>query len=225
MWQQFYAGDPAADGRGGGFQWLEPNAEDPRVFESFEFLADLVREDLASSPAQGGGTELVSRFADGLIGMTPAGGYWVSGLAEGGMGDDEYDVTFFPRWRSQRHQFGAAGYAMMRTSQRKDAAWEWIKFCASREGMRLQFPEPNTTPVRRSMLTEDFYADAGPRHWQVFYDTLDQFSDTAPIPAPPQQAAVETALVKNVVNAINGDTGTALATLQRDLELALRRTA
>ncbi len=223
LWQQFYAGDPAAAGRGGGFQWLEPNAEDPRVAESFDFLAEMVRDDLASSPAQGGGNELVSRFADGRIGMTPAGGYWVDGLAEGGMGDDEYDVTFFPRWRTQRHQFGAAGYAMMRTSQRKDQAWEWIKFCASREGMRLQFPAPNTTPVRRSMLTADFYEAAGPKHWQVFYDTLDKFSDTAPIPAPPQQAAVETALIKNVVNAINGDTRSALSTLQRDLELALRR--
>lgn len=225
MWSQFYADDPAAQGRGGGFQWLEPNADDPRVLESFDYLAELVRDDLASSPAQGGGTELVSRFADGLIGMTPAGGYWVNGLAEGGMGNDDYDVTFFPRWRTQRHQFGAAGYAMMKTSTRKDEAWEWIKFCAGREGMRLQFPEPNTTPVRRSMLTDEFYAAAGPRHWQVFYDTLDRFSDTAPIPAPPQQAAVETALIKNVVNAINGDTAAALGTLQRDLELALRRTS
>lgn len=224
MWSQFYDGDPAAAGRGGGFRWLEPNAEDPRVFESFDFLAELVRDDLASSPAQGGGNELIARFADGLIGMTPAGGYWVQGLAEGGMADDEYDVAFFPRWRSQRHQFGAAGYAMMETSERKDQAWEWIKFCASREGMRLQFPEPNTTPVRRSMLTADFYAEKGPEHWQVFYDTLDNFADTAPIPAPPQQAAVETALIKNVVNAVNGSTASALATLQRDLEIALRRT-
>ncbi len=45
----------------------------------------------------------------------------------------------------------------------------------------------------------------GPRHWQVFYDTLDQFPTTGPIPAPPQQAAVETALIKNVTAAVTGN--------------------
>jgi len=47
------------------------------------------------------------------------------------------------------------------------------------------------------------YADKGPRHWQVFYDTLDKLP-AAPIPAPPQQAAVETALLKNVLGAVTG---------------------
>lgn len=224
LWSQFYAGDPTAAGRGGGFRWLEPNADDPKVHESFDFLAEMVREGLASSPAQGGGNELIARFADGLIGMTPAGTYWVTGLAEGGMANEDYDVAFFPQWQSQRHQFGAAGYAMMATSERKDEAWEWMKFCVSRPGMEIQFAEPTTTPTRRSMVDADFFSTNGPEHWHVFYDTLDQFSDTAPIPAPPQQAAVEAALIKNVANAVTGDTDAALATLQRDLELALRRT-
>ena len=168
----------------------------------------------------------MARFAQGVIGMTPAGGFWVDGLAEGGMGPEDYDVTYFPRARTQRHQFGAAGYAMMRTSQRKDEAWEWIKFCASAEGMRLSFPAPNTTPVRRSMVNEAFYAGVGPKHWRVFYDTLDRFPSTGPIPAPPQQAGVEAALIKNVLGAVTAAPNAlpaALARMQRDLELALRR--
>jgi ABC-type glycerol-3-phosphate transport system substrate-binding protein len=127
--------------------------------------------------------------------------------------------------RSQRAQFGTAGYAIMRTSERKDEAWEWIKFCASREGMQMTIPAPNTTPARRSMVNESFYSGVGPAHWKVFYDTLDEFPDSAPIPAPPQQAAVETALIKNVVSAITqGPEGVrpGLATMQRDLELALK---
>ena len=224
FWRQFYAGDPTSARRTGGYRWLEPNADDPRVLESFDYLRAMVAEGLGSSPAQGGGNELVARFAAGQIGMTPAGGFWVDGLNQGGMSEDEFDVTFFPKWRSQRHQFGAAGYVMMRTSQRKDEAWEWIKFCAGREAMSLAMPSPNTTPTRRSMVDEAFYSGKGPRHWQVFYDTLDRFPTTGPIPAPPQQAAVETALIKNVLSAVTGsprDTARALGTLQRDLELAL----
>ena len=226
LWSRFYRADPAAAGRGGGYRWLQANAEAPEVLQTFEYLRALTAEGLGSSPAQGGGNELVARFAQGVIGMTPAGGFWVDGLAEGGMGPQDYDVTYFPRARSQRHQFGAAGYAMMRTSQRKDEAWEWIKFCASAEGMRLSFPAPNTTPVRRSMVDEAFYAGVGPKHWQVFYDTLDRFPSTGPIPAPPQQAGVEAALIKNVLGAVTAAPSAlpaALARMQRDLELALRR--
>jgi multiple sugar transport system substrate-binding protein len=224
FWQQFYPGER---GRGGGYRWLEPNAENPKVEESFEFLRELVAEGLGSSPAQGGGGELVARFAEGVIGMTPAGGFWVQGLGDGGMGENDFDVTYFPRWRSQRHQFGAAGYVIMRTSQRKDEAWEWVKFCAGREAMELAIPTPATTPTRRSMVNAGFYAGKGPAHWQVFYDTLDRFPTTGPIPAPPQQAAVETALIKNVLACVTGGAGSvrpALRTMQRDLERALRRT-
>lgn len=227
LWRQFYPDDPTSAQRSGGFQWLEPQAEDARVEESFEYLREMVAEGLGSSPAQGGGNELVARFAEGVIGMTPAGGFWVQGLNEGGMAEDDFDVSFFPKWRSQRHQFGAAGYVIMRTSKRKDEAWEWVKFCARKDAMRLAIPAPSTTPTRRSMVNEAFYAGKGPRHWQVFYDTLDRFPTTAPIPAPPQQAAVETALIKNVLAAVTGGQGSvrpALATMQRDLERALRRT-
>ncbi len=56
----------------------------------------------------------------------------------------------------------------------------------------------------------------------MFYDTLDLFPETGPIPAPPQQAAVQTALIKNTVEAVTGNTRSALSTMQRDLELAMR---
>lgn len=224
LWDSFYPGNPAAAGRQGGFLWESPNAQDPRVAESFEFLREVVAQGLGTSPAQGGGTELVAQFAGGSIGMTPAGGYWVSGLNAAGMTQADYDVQYFPKWRSQQHQFGAAGYALMRTSQRKDEAWEWIKFCISREGMKLALPKADTTPTRRSMCNESLYGQIGPTHWKVFYDTLDQLPCT-PIPAPPQQAAVETALIKNVLGAVTGSQAglrQSLANLQRDLELALR---
>lgn len=225
LWNTFYPGDPAAAGRKGGPLWEASNATDAKVVESFEFLRALVAEGLGTSPAQGGGNELVAQFAGGSIGMTPAGGFWVQGLSEAGMTKDDFDVQFFPKWRSQRHQLGAAGYAIMRTSKRKDEAWEWVKFCTSREGMLLAFPTPNTTPTRRSMLGERLYGEKGPQHWQVFYDTLDKVG-AGPIPAPPQQAAVETALIKNVLGAVTGSAANlkpALSRLDRDLTLALRR--
>lgn len=226
LWDGFYANDPSRGLRSGGYQWLEPNADDPRVFESFDYLRGLVKDGLGVRPEEGGGSSLIGLFASNRIGTTPAGGYWVQGLHEAGMTEDGFDVQFFPKWRSQRHQFGTAGYAIMKTAKDKDAAWEWVKFSSSLEAMRIVFPTPNTTPARRSMVNEQLYAGTGPRHWKVFYDTLDRFPTTGPIPAPSQQAAVETALMKNVSLAVSGDERQlkdALNSMQRDLELALRR--
>ena len=221
LWDRFY---PDHKGEySGGFLWEGSNASDPKVAESFEFVRALVEEGLGTSPAQGGGNELVGQFSGGSIGMTPAGGFWVQGLSEAGLTPQDYDVAYFPKWRTQRHQFGAAGYAILKTSERKDEAWEWVKFCTSREGMQLAFPSPNTTPTRRSMCNEALYSQKGPSHWKVFYDTLDQLP-CAPIPAPPQQAAFETALIKNVLGAVTGSAAALPAALERldeDLTRAL----
>lgn len=222
LWQEFY---PDEHDRSGGHRWEQPNADDPAVLEAFEFMQELIAEDLGSSPASGGGNELVSRFSTGVIGMTPSGGYWVNGLSEAGMAKDQYDVAYFPGHRTQQHQFGASGYAIMKSSERKDAAWEWLKFVVSPRGMRIAQTKPDSNSARRSYNAE-LYAPTGPEHWGVFYDTLDRFPTTAPIPAPPQEAAVETALLKNVLNAVTGsreNVRTALSNLQRDLELALAR--
>lgn len=221
LWDRFYPDHKGA--YSGGFLWEGSNASDPKVAESFEFVRALVEEGLGTSPAQGGGNELVGQFSGGSIGMTPAGGFWVQGLSEAGLTPQDYDVAYFPKWRTQRHQFGAAGYAILKTSERKDEAWEWVKFCTSREGMQLAFPSPNTTPTRRSMCNEALYSQKGPAHWKVFYDTLDQLP-CAPIPAPPQQAAVETALIKNVLGAVTGSAAelpVALERLDEDLTRAL----
>lgn len=222
FWKQFY---PRETPRGGGYLWENADALNDRTIESFEVLQRMVSEGIAANPAQGGGNELVSLFSTGAVGMTPAGGFWVKGLKEAGFANDDYDVSFFPRMRGQRHQFGAAGYAIMETSRRKDEAWEWLKYCVSVEGMTIAHPQPDSSLTRRSLNDALYGAGTGPAHWKVFYDMLDRFPTTGPIPAPPQQAAVEQALIKNVVATItNGTSGVrrGLSTMQRDLELALK---
>lgn len=222
LWENFY---PDEEPRGGGYLWERADALNERTIESFEVLQRMVSEGIAANPAQGGGGELVALFARGSIGMTPAGGFWVHGLREAGLNNEEYDVTYFPKMRSQRHQFGSAGHCIVETSERKEEAWEWVKYCVSMEGMRLLRHSPDSSVARRSLNAEIYGAGVGPEHWEIFYDTLDQHPTSGPIPAPPQQAAVEAALIKNVTATITrGPSGVrpGLETMQRDLELALR---
>lgn len=227
FWNQFYPDTPSNNIRGGGPKWLHAKAEDDRVVETYEYLHSMIEEGLSVRPTTGGGNSLVGLFSSGRIGTTPAGGYWPQGLYEAGMQPDEFEVQYFPRWRTQRHSFGAAGYAIMREAKDKDAAWEWVKFCASKPAMELAFPGPTTTPARRSMVNQGLYADTGPDHWKVFYNTLDKFPDSGPIPAPPETASVQSSLIKYTSLALGGDRSQirpALSRMQRDLEQALRST-
>lgn len=226
LWDRFYTPEQTID-RHGGYRWTSSNIGDPRVVETFERLQSWVSEGLSIRPEEGGGTSLIGLFAADRIGAAPAGGYWAQGLHENGMSDEEFDAQFFPRWRSQRHQFGTAGYSIMRTSERKDQAWRWLEFTTRKESMELAMPEPTTTPTRRSMVNDAFYRETGPRNWKVFYDTLDEFPDSGPIPAPPQQAEVENALARNVALGMSGGPAqleTALDRLDRELTVAMEKT-
>ncbi|MFF5468121.1 extracellular solute-binding protein [Streptomyces achromogenes] len=224
LWDRFY--QPAQRrGRGGGYRWTAPQAVSDRVEEVYDYLASLVHDGLCSRPEGGSGTNLIGAFSTGRVGATPAGGFWAGGLHEAGVAPDAYDAQFFPRWRTRRHQYGAAGYAILRTSKRQDEAWEFVKYTVRKDVMSRLFEKNETTPARRSMLTSQRYAKTGPAHWDVFYDTLDRFPDTGPIPAPPQVAAVDLALTKHTSTALNspGSVRPALRAMQRDLERAMER--
>jgi len=73
------------------------------------------------------------------------------------------------------------------------------------------------------MVTAEKYASTGPKNWQVFYDTLTKFDNTAPIPAPPYYNAMAIALNKRSTQAMSsGDAKAALDGLQSDLETAAK---
>ncbi len=188
LWETFYKDDPAAEGRSGGWRWTAPKANDPANVEALEFMVQLYEEGITPAIELGSGQTLSGFFGAGKLGMIPAGGFWVGHLKNAGMEKGDYDVQLFPKWESQRHQFGTAGLFIFTQSEHKDLAWEYSKLRVSKEAMsrhNLYDGTTLTTPTRRSMLNEERFAETGPEHWQVFYDTLDKHPDTAPIPAPP----------------------------------------
>ena len=62
----------------------------------------------------------------------------------------------------------------MKDAKDKDLAWEYLKYLSSVEAMSIELNGNNSTPTRRSFMTAERYAPTGPKHWQVFYDTLDK---------------------------------------------------
>jgi ABC-type glycerol-3-phosphate transport system substrate-binding protein len=229
LWSEFYPGEPSVAGRGGGWWWGTPQANDARNVEALQFLVDLTREGLSLKPGEGGGGTrfglrwvgaVADEFLAGRLGMSPAGAFWVGELHQSGMAPDAFDVQYFPRWSTQRHEFGAAGYGITKRARDKELAWEWIKFSASRAAMDKAFITNESTPARRSMATASQYASSGPRHWEVFYGSLEHFPDSAPVPGPPTTAALTTTFTKYVELAVSGKMSAkaALDELQQALE-------
>jgi ABC-type glycerol-3-phosphate transport system substrate-binding protein len=227
LWGTFYADDPAAQGRGGGFRWQTPTANSPEVVEALDFVVSLTNDGIAPTIALGGGETLQGFFADNKLGMTPAGGFWAGGLANAGFPKGSFDVQLFPAWKNQRHQFGTGGQWIADASEHKEEAWKYGKYRISKEGMGLWYGANGiiTTPSRRSMLTAEAFAETGPEHWQVFYDTLDKHPDTAPIPAPPISNPMTTLFTNYTGRAMTGEMTPqqAMDELQKELEALVER--
>lgn len=221
LWSQFYSGDPAAQGRKGGWKWGAPTANSDAVVESLDLMVELANSGLSAKPDVGGGSTLQGLFSNNKIGMAIGGGFWAGGLHNAGMGPDAFDVQYFPKWKVQRHLFGTGGYGIFESSKNKDLAWEFLKSLVEPSAIDILTAGNSTTPSRRSMMTADRYAPTGPKNWKVFYDTLDKLPNTAPIPAPPYYNAMANALNQRTTEAMSsGSAKSALNGLQKDLETA-----
>jgi ABC-type glycerol-3-phosphate transport system substrate-binding protein len=204
LWSTFYANDPAAKGRGGGWRWNASKANDPKNVEALQLLVDMTKERSALDPAAGGGAAQQANFVSGKVGMTPAGAFWAAGLTNAGMKEGTFDVRLFPKWKSQRHQFGTGGLMGLQASPARDQLYAFMKYWVSKDAIAAFMGTPTTTTSpRRSLMTEDRMA--GIKNWKVFYDTLDKHPDTAPIPAPPESNQLATLLVKYVDLAVTGE--------------------
>lgn len=203
LWSTFYANDPNAKGRGGGWRWNASKANDPKNVEALQFLVDLTKEKSALDPASGGGAAQQTNFVGGKVGMTPAGAFWAAALKNAGMQGGTFDVRLFPKWKTQRHQFGAGGLLGLKSSSNPDNLWKFMKYWVSKDVLgTVVGSTATTTSPRRSLMTEDRMA--GMKNWRVFYDTLDKHPDTGPIPAPPESNQLATILTKYVDLAITG---------------------
>jgi len=221
LWDTFYSGDPAAQGRGGGWSWGDPTANSDAVVESLDLMVELANSGLSAKPDVGGGGTLQGLFASNKIGMSIGGGFWAGGLHNAGMPNGSFDVQMFPKWKVQRHLFGTGGYGLLDSSKNKDVAWEFLSSLVDPAAINTLTAGNVTTPARRSMMTADRYATTGPKNWQVFYDTLDKLPNTAPIPAPPYYNAMANALNQRTTEAMSsGNAKQALDGLQQDLETA-----
>ena len=217
-------------GIGGGYRWPEPQANNPEVVEALEFVVSLTAEGVAPTAELGFSENMAGFFTNNKIGMFPAGGFFTGFLLANGMEMGEFDVQYWPKWASQRHQLGVCGPWLYNGGANEDVAWDFAKFSTQREVMELLAffsGTTRTTPVRRSMNNAERFANTGPANWHVFYGTADERPDTGPIPGPVFSVELSNIFTRYTSLAVSQEQSaqTALDNMQRELEETYARYA
>jgi multiple sugar transport system substrate-binding protein len=169
-WWSYYAAGLFA--MNNGVPWSTPlknpthmNFGDPAFIEAVQFYADLSNKHKAAPNASE--TQSMSTpdlFAVGKAAMA-LGGHWRYQTFMRAEGLD-FDVTTLPVGPSLPvghaaiSNIGATGLAISASSQRKEQAWEFVKFAAGPIGQRIIGESCLFVPALRSALTSDGFAKA-----------------------------------------------------------------
>lgn len=147
---------------------IELTFTDPAVIEAAEYYKKLRASKVLQSDLTLKFNDLVEKFAQGKIAMMPFAGDWVSWAVSLGMDPEDIGLSLPPVGPSGKPvtAIGGSTYVInAKTDQdKKDAAWELIKYYMSRdvmiEGMKNTASKGSANPtgmVREDIKTEDYY--------------------------------------------------------------------
>lgn len=198
LWDTFYAdlSTEARQQRGGGFFWSASLANDPANVEALEMQRALAFDEDVSYVSDI--NSVLAAFESGKLGMIISHRAWVSRFKAAGLTPDDYDVTFMPRGKAQKHQYGASSFAITTLSKQPEAAWKLLKHLTSRD-VQFQYVSGGVhTATRRSVMGDPAqHAGLGPNNWKAFYNMVD-VTEAAPIPAPAQNKDFTTVFTKYI---------------------------
>ncbi len=116
---------------------IELTFTDPAVIQAAEFYKKLRSAKVMQSDLTLKFNDLVEKFAQGKIGMMPFAGDWVSWAASLGMNPEDIGLMLPPSGPSGSRATAIAGSTAVinakTTQEKKDAAWEYIKFFNSKQ--------------------------------------------------------------------------------------------
>jgi len=116
---------------------IELTFTDPAVIQAAEFYKKLRSAKVMQSDLTLKFNDLIEKFAQGKIGMMPFAGDWVTKAVSLGMKPEDIGLMLPPAGPSGSRATAIAGSASVinaKTSQeKKDAAWEYIKFYNSKQ--------------------------------------------------------------------------------------------
>jgi multiple sugar transport system substrate-binding protein len=192
----------------------EPTMSDPATVEAVEWVRDLVvAKGVAPQPK---GADPYQLFPAEKVAMTGAGHWLVGPFEEAGFTD--YDVLPWPRNTEQTTVWGGGGFAISRTSENPDLAWELIKALAGEETQTDWAAAGAAVPSMEQAALSDAFTSF-PAHADLYYASI---ASARPVPAPTVFNALEPAFMRAMDNIMAGaDVATELAKADDEVRDAL----
>ncbi len=169
MWAE--GGDPYPD------KGTKCGYDSPQSLKAFNSIVDLYKSGVSPTPSQFSGQGAEQLFLTGRVGMMIGSGRWAA--------YDLRDVKRF-QWKVAPIPKGSQGranffhlsmFAISRTSKNPEAAWEFLKFMVSPEGIKLGLAAAQGIPSRTSIADSTAFTNDP---FVVTHDAVKPFIDSLP---------------------------------------------
>jgi multiple sugar transport system substrate-binding protein len=177
--------------------WSDSNLNDPKVLESVKFIHSLVHEHGVSPSVQG--NDIYGLFTSGRAAMTGAGRWPFAGYIQNNF--KTVDIQFWPKKASSTTVFGSGGWAITKSSQNPDLAWQLMKDLTSFDTDKTAVDLGTSLPARRSAAELPEFK-AFPANSGVFFGSLE---DIKPVPSPANFAEMESIFMRHMGSIMAND--------------------
>ncbi len=180
--------------------WTESTVASPEAVESVRFMRSLVEEGI--SPKPGGEYDPFTAMSQGKLAMF-GGGRWPIISMRNLDYVDKVKIVAWPQKEGKGSPLGWDGYAIMKESENKEAAWAFAKFMTTRKANE-RFAQLGGTevPPRRSVAMSDAFLSNSPEGSKKLYEALDY---ATAIPSPNKGSVIEQDIIDTLTQILAGN--------------------
>lgn len=195
-------------------EWSRSTVAEPAAIEAAEWMRSLVEEQI--SPQPGGEFDAFAAMAQGRLAMF-GGGRWPTAAMRELDYVDKVKLVAWPQNVTKGSPVGWDGHPIMAASENKEAAWEFVKFLASREAQEIEVQQGGpTVPPRRSLANSEAFLNNAPEGMTKLYEALDY---ATPIPSPRAGNVIEQDIIDTFTQILAGNAEPEEALQQLDQEI------
>lgn len=181
--------------------WARAELNSKAALESLTFARSFVADKL--TPPPGGKYDQVSAMTRGQLAMAADSRPAVAAMRARKVDPASFGYVPFPKKVRHGTSVGYGALGMFKVSERKEQAWEFIKFTLSSAFQQVQGSAvfQGTSPVRRSAATGPATLDDSPSGTSYLYDGL---SYSTLVPGVPNQGKLADPFSKTLVQVLTG---------------------
>lgn len=184
--------------------WTKATTDTPNAVQAVTFVRGLVKDGLAPAPSNStnSSSDPNALFANGQIAMMGGGSWIASSLTQAKTPLADMQIVPWPKGTQNGSPVGWGALGLMKSSQNKEAAWDYIKFELSPQIQDLigKTRYNGAIPVLESSVDKSLPVQ--PAGFKYLYDALDY---STPVPGPPASVQVQTDTGSTYTSILSGN--------------------